>query len=213
MLTLYTFAQSSASYRVRIAMALKGVSWQSEVISLIAGDHQNDAYLAINPEGRVPALLTDEGLLTQSLAILDWLEDTYPKPSLYPESAFMRARCRAFAHVITTDIFPLQNLSTRKKLAADFGADDDHQAQWSAHWIASGFAALEAETAGRGWTPDQGYLFGDAPTLAEICLVPQMNNARRYKVDVTAFPLLVAADNRARAHPAFATTAPETQAG
>jgi maleylacetoacetate isomerase len=214
MLQLHTFAQSSASYRVRIVLALKGIEWNAHAVSLLANDHQSAEFLKINPQGRVPALVTDHGVLVQSFAIMDWLEETFmDTPSIYPKDAWQRALCRAFAHAIATDIFPLQNLGTRRKLQAEFGADDAHQAKWSGDWISQGFAALETETAARGWNPAEGYLFGAAPTLADICLVPQMNNARRFKVDLTAFPLLVAADAKARAHPAFVSTAPETQAG
>jgi maleylpyruvate isomerase len=195
-------------------MALKGLSWDSHAVSLLANDHQSADYLKINPQGRVPALVTDQGVLTQSFAIMDWLEESYPNaPSIYPKKLWEKALCRAFAHVVATDIFPLQNLSTRRKLQFDFDADDARQSQWSADWIIKGFTALEIETAARKWTPDEGYLFGEYPTLADICLVPQMNNARRYKVDLNAFPLLEAADAKARLHPAFAMTAPETQAG
>lgn len=213
MLQLHTFSHSSASYRVRIALALKGVTSDSHFVSLIANDHLSDPYRTLNPEGRVPAIVTENGVLTQSFAIMDWLEDTIPEPSLYPSDIWQRALCRAFAHAIASDIFPVQNLGVRRKLAADFGADEARTTQWCAEWIAKGFAALEIETAKRFWSPEQGYLFGPLPTLADICLVPQMNNARRYGVDLTPFPLLVAADAKARAHPAFITTAPETQAG
>ena len=214
MFQLHTFGQSSTSYRVRIVLALKGLPWNSHAVSLIANEHHSPDFLNVNPLGRVPALVTEHGILTQSLAIIDWLEEAYPdSPSIYPADAWQKALCRAFAHVITSDIFPLQNLGTRRKLQAEFGADSARQAQWCADWIANGFAALETETSERGWSADRGYLFGDVPTLADICLVPQMNNARRYDVDLSRFPLLVAADARARAHPAFVSTAPETQAG
>lgn len=214
MLHLHTFAQSSASYRVRIAMAIKGLEWDSSAVSLMANEHQASDYLKINPQARVPALVTEQGVLAQSFAIMDWLEETYPdRPSIYPADAWQRAQCRAFAHTIATDIFPLQNLGLRRKLQAEFGADDARQAQWSRDWIANGFAALEAETAARNWSESDGFLFGATPTLADICLVPQMNNARRFKLDLSPFPLLVAADAKARAHSAFVTTAPETQAG
>jgi len=205
MLKLYTFHVSSASFRVRCALALKNIPYEAVQISL-AGQHKSAEYLAVNPEGRVPALDTGHGILTQSLAILDWLEETHPTPSLYPVEAMDRARCRAFAHIIASDIFPLQNMGTRQKLGAEFGADEARQAQWAADWIAKGFASLEIETATRGWQPGT-FLFGDTPTLADICLVPQMNNARRYKVDLTPFPLLNAADAKARAHPAFEVAA------
>lgn len=213
MFRLHSFSHSSASYRVRIALALKGVDYDVVPHSLPRNEHLDPAYAALNPLRRVPALETPHGVLTQSLAIIDWLDETIPAPPLHPADPVERARCRAFAHVIATDIFPLQNLSTRRKLGSDFGADEAAQARWSREVTATGFAALETETAARGWTADRGWLFGDAPSLAEICLVPHMNNARRYEVDLTAFPLLVAADARARAHPAFASTGPDTQPG
>jgi maleylacetoacetate isomerase len=213
MFKLHTFAHSSASYRVRIVMALKGLNWDAVAVSLRDNEHKDPSFVAINPQSRVPALETEKGVLTQSFAIMDWLEETYPQPSIYPSDAWERAQCRAFAHVIATDIFPLQNLSTRQKLGTEFGADEARQAAWSGDWIINGFSALETETTARGWQAEHGFLFGDYPTLADICLVPQMNNARRYGVDLAPFPLLVAADAKARAHPAFVATAPETQAG
>jgi maleylacetoacetate isomerase len=210
---LYTFAQSSASYRVRIGLALKGLKAESIPISLLDNSHQSDEYKAINPQGRVPYLVDGEVRLSQSFAILDYLEETQPNPSLYPIGAYARAKCRAFAHVIATDIFPLQNLSTRRKLAADFGADESVQAQWSAFWIAKGFAALEEELSRENKSVENGFLFADYPTLADICLVPQMRNARRYAVDLSLYPRLVAFDAKASAHEAFVATAPETQVG
>jgi maleylpyruvate isomerase len=213
MLVLHSFSHSSASWRVRIALALKGLEARLVTHSLVRNEHLAPDFSALNPQQRVPCLETPDGLLTQSLAILDWLEETCPAPSLYPAGPLARARCRAFAHVIASDVFPLQNLSTRRKLGTDFGADEAAQARWSAQVIARGFAALEAELAQRGWQPGAGYLFGAAPTLADICLAPQMANARRYQTDLTGFPLLVAADAAARAHPAFASTAPDTQPG
>jgi maleylacetoacetate isomerase len=213
MYRLHSFSHSSASYRVRIALALKGLPFEVIAHSLVRDEHLAESYRAINPQQRVPALEVPGAVLTQSLAIIDWLEETHPSPSLHPADPLARALGRAFAHVITSDIFPLQNLGTRRKLAADYGADADRQAAWCADWIAKGFAALETETAARGWDPASGHLFGEVPTLADICLVPQMNNAVRYGVDLTPYPLLRAADAAARAHPAFAATAPETQAG
>jgi maleylacetoacetate isomerase len=212
MMKLYTFAHSSASYRVRIALALKGLDYEAIGLSLLTNEHKDPDYLRINPQGRVPALMTDQGLLTQSFAIMDWLEETCDGPSLYPADAFTRAQCRAFAHVIGIDVFPLQNLSTRQKIGAEFGADVARQALWSADWIARGFASLEAQTLQQGRPLAGDFLFAPYPTIADICLVGQMNNARRYGVDLAPFPTLVAADAKARAHPAFMSTAPETQA-
>lgn len=208
MLTLYSFSHSSASMRVRVALHFKGVPFEIAQVSLLDGSHRTDAYRAVNPNMRVPTLITPDGPLTQSLAILSWLEATYPAPSIFPATAYDKARALAVAHAIAADIFPLQNLGTRQKLGRDFGLDAAGQAKWSAEVIATGFAGLEAELAARGWEPG-GWLFGDAPSVAEICLVPQMNNARRYGVDLEAFPLLVAADAAARAHPAFIAAAPD----
>jgi maleylpyruvate isomerase len=208
MIHLHSFSHSSASYRVRIVMALKGLDWETIPLSLRENDHRSEAYLNVNPQGRVPALETSQGVLTQSLAIIDWLEETHPTPSIYPDDAWDRAQCRAFSHVITTDIFPLQNLSTRQKLGRDYGCDERAQAAWCRDWIEAGFSALEVELSRKPASSTQ-FLFADWPTLAEICLVPQMNNARRYGVDLSPFPLLVGADARARNLPAFVTTAPD----
>jgi maleylacetoacetate isomerase len=205
---LHSFSHSSASYRVRIVMALKGLTWETIPVSLREDAHLSASFLAINPQGRVPALQTEHGILTQSLAMIDWLEETHPSPSIYPQDPWQRALCRAFAHVITTDIFPLQNLSTRRKLGTDFGCDEAGQAAWCRHWIGVGFAALEEELGARK-TTSTAYLFADAPTLAEVCLVPQMNNARRYGLDLNPYPRLVEADAKARTYPAFISTAPD----
>jgi maleylacetoacetate isomerase len=211
-LTLHTFAHSSASWRVRIGLRLKGLAWNTISVSLLDGSHKSAAYSDLNPNQRVPALVLGDGtVLTQSMAILAWLDEMVPEPALLPSDPVARARCRAFASVITEDIFPVQNLGVRQKLGGEFAADPDRQAQWCADWIVRGFAGLERETAMHGWTPG-GFLFGDTPTIADICLVPQMRNAVRYQVDLSPFPLLVAARDHAMAHPAFADTAPETQA-
>jgi maleylpyruvate isomerase len=210
-LILHTFAHSSASWRVRIGLALKGLTWTKQSVSLLDGSHKSDSFSSINPNQRVPALeLGDGTVLTQSMAILAWLDETIPTPALLPGDPIERARCRAFASVIAEDIFPLQNLGVRQKLGSEFGADADRQAQWCADWIVRGFAGLEQEAARQGMKPGR-FLFGNSPTLADICLVPQMRNAVRYQVDLTAFPLLVAARDHAMAHRAFADTAPETQ--
>lgn len=213
MLKLYSFAQSSASYRVRIGLALKGIDAEIIPISLLENFHQSDEYRAINPQARVPFLVDSENKLSQSLAILDYLEELHPSPSIYPQSPLERAKCRAFAHVIASDIFPLQNLGVRRKLAADFGQNEDGQANWCAFWIDKGFAALERELEAENKTADNGFLFGQYPTIADICLVPQMRNARRYKVDLAKFPRLVGFDAIASAHIAFSATAPEAQVG
>ncbi len=210
---LYSFAQSSASYRVRIVLALKGIEAQIIPISLLDNSHQTPEYITINPQGRVPFLVDGDNGLSQSLAIIDYLEEKFPNPSIYPIDSIARAHCRAFAHVIASDIFPLQNLSTRRKLTSDFSQDENGQADWSRFWIAKGFAALETELERENKTSENGFLFADYPTLADICLVPQMRNARRYGVDLSQFPRLVGFDAKAAAHSAFISTSPETQVG
>lgn len=210
-LTLHSFSHSSATWRVRIGLALKGLDVTIIPVSLLDGSHKSSAYSDLNPNQRVPTLVTGDGaILSQSMAILAWLDEQQPDPPLLPADPIQRAHARAFASVIAEDIFPLQNLGVRQKLGNEFGADPDRQARWCADWIARGFAALELETARRGWSPEQGCLFAPFPTLAEICLVPQMRNAERYQVDLKAFPLLVAARDHALSLPAFAESAPET---
>jgi maleylpyruvate isomerase len=210
MLKLYDYWRSSAAYRVRIGLNLKGVEYESIPVNIAPGKDEQflPAYRAKNPQMRVPALETEQGLLTQSLAILVWLDQTYPEPRFTPADAWLGAQVRAFALTIACDIHPLNNLSVLNRLKLEFSTSDDHIAEWYRHWIRVGFGALEHQAAERPQTP---YAFGDAPGLADIMLVPQMANARRYDVDLSAFPRLSAWDERARQHPAFAKAAPEHQ--
>lgn len=212
MFKLYDYGRSSAAYRVRIGLNLKGIEYESVPVNIAPGKDEQflPGYRAKNPQMRVPALETPRGVLTQSLAILDWLEQTYPEPSFLPVDAWEAAQVRAFALTIATDIHPLNNLSVLNRLRLEFSTSDDHVAEWYRHWIRVGFGALEHQSAARPQTP---YAFGGAPTLADICLVPQMANARRYDVDLSTFPRLVAWDEHARAQPAFARAAPENQKG
>lgn len=214
MLKLYSFAQSSASYRVRIALALKGLEAEIIPISLLDNSHQTPEYTRINPQTRVPFLIDGGNGIGQSLAIIDYLEEKFGGPSVYPKDVFIRAKCRAFSHAIAADIFPLQNLSTRRKLAADFNQSEEGQALWSKYWIEKVFASLETELESENKSANNnGYLFAEYPTLADICLVPQMRNARRYKVDLERFPRLVGFDEMAAKHEAFVISAPEAQIG
>jgi len=210
MLKLYDYWRSSAGYRVRIGFNLKGVEYESVPVNIAPGkDEQfHEAYKSKNPQMRVPALETPQGILTQSLAILVWLDQTYLEPRLVPADPWLGAQVRAFALTIATDIHPLNNPSVLTRLRLEFSANDDHIGEWYRHWIKLGFAALEAQAAQR---PDTPYVFGDEPTLADILLVPQMANARRLKTDLSPFPRLLAWDERARQHPAFIKAAPENQ--
>lgn len=204
---LYSFSHSSASYRVRIALELKGISYELIPIDLRKAEHIESQYAQLNSHKRVPLLIDGDFALSQSLAIIEYLEEKFPNPTIYPENAQTRALCRAFSHVIASDIFPLQNLGVRQKLGREFNQNEEKQAVWCAYWIENGFNSLE--TILSTTSPKTGFLFADYPTLADICLVPQMNNARRYGVDLTKFPILCDFDARARQHHAFITSAPE----
>jgi maleylacetoacetate isomerase len=203
--------RSSAAYRVRIALALKGVACEQAFVHLVRGEHRADAYRALNPQGRVPALETDEGaVLVQSPAILEWIEETWPEPPLLPGDALARARIREVCAVIGCDIHPLNNLSTLSWLKQRLGADQEAVDAWYAHWVTEGFAAVETLLR-RGAQAEGPFAFGDAPTMADLYIVPQVFNARRFRVPLEAFPTIRAVDEACRALPAFAAAAPENQ--
>lgn len=204
-LVLHDYFRSSASYRVRIALNLKGVPYTAAPTSLLAGEQKSDAYRALNPQGFVPALEAGEAVVTQSFAIIDWLDRVYPEPRLIPEEPAKRARSIAMAMAIGCDIHPLNNLRVLKYLTSDLGLREDIRDRWIRHWISEGFAALEAMAA----TAEGPYLGGATPDVADLFLVPQMYNARRFDVDLTPYPALVAADAAACALDAFAAAAPE----
>ena len=215
---LYTYWRSSAAYRVRIALALKGLDYESVPKHLLrdGGEQRKADYLAVNPQGLMPALADDGFVIPQSLAICEYLEEIHPEPRLLPGSARDRAMVRGMAMVVACDTHPLNNLPIMGYLRREFGADDAAVNRWVAHWIDRGFAALErwvAHGAGtlRPRRVEQRFCFGDAPTLADVCLVPQMYNARRFSVDVTPYPRLVAICAHLEALPAFAAARPEDQ--
>ena len=199
---LYDYWRSSAAYRVRIALNLKGIAFRSEPVDLRLGEQGGASYLARNPQGLIPALEIDGQLLTQSLAVIDYLDQTRPVPSLLPADPAARAAALAQALIVAADIHPVQNLRVMNRLKSQFGAADDAVTEWNRHWIATGFAALEASA------PDAGLFGGAMPNLADLCLVPQMANARRFGVPLEPFPKLVRIDAALRAHPAFAAAAP-----
>ncbi len=205
---LYGYFRSSAAYRVRIALNLKGMEYAQHPVSLLKGEQRSDDYLAMNPQGLVPALLDNGVLLTQSLAICEYLDDAYPDTlPLLPASPVPRAQVRAVAQSIACDIHPLNNLRVLNYLKTELQQPEEARNGWYRHWIATGFAALEqqlAATAGR-------YCFGDVPTLADVCLLPQVFNARRFAVDMAAYPMLAAIAERLDAVPAFAAAHPAQQ--
>ena len=201
---LYDYWRSSACYRVRIALNLKGVAYEAAPVNLLADEQMADAYKDENPQGLVPALAIGGRVLTQSLAIVEWLDATYAEPKLIPADPDERAHVMAMALAIACDIHPVNNLRVLKYLAR-LGIDQGARDEWYRHWIAEGFAGLEALAAPRAGR----FLFGDAPSLADICLVPQMYNARRLETPLDAYPTLLRADAAATALDAFAAAQPD----
>lgn len=210
-LRLYTFWRSSAAYRVRIALHHKGLAFESVPKHLVrdGGEQRKADYLALNPQGLIPALADDATVIPQSLAICEYLEETHPEPRLLPGSARDRAIVRGMALAIACDVHPLNNIPIQAYLRREFGADDAAVNRWIAHWIHRGFAALE-EWVGRE-ASDGRHCFGATVTLADVCLVPQMYNARRFGVDLAAYPRLRAICSHLEGLPAFAAARPEAQ--
>ena len=204
---LHGYWRSGAAYRVRIALALKGLTYDQSGHDLRTGAQKAPDYVALNPQGMVPALQVDDAVLTQSPAILEWLEETHPAPALLPSDALGRAHVRAMAALIGCDIHPLNNLRVGKALREGFGADQAAVDAWAARWIVPGFEALEALVARHG----SGWSYGDTPTLADCYLIPQIYSAGRFNVALDAFPRLLAIDEAAKAHPAFVAAHPDNQ--
>lgn len=216
-LRLYTYWRSSASFRVRIALALKGLDYESVPKHLLrdGGEQRKPDYVAVNPQGLVPALADDGFVIPQSLAICEYLEEIHPEPRLLPGSARDRATVRGMALAIACDTHPLQNLPVLGYLRREFAADDVAVNRWIAHWIDRGFSALERWVASVPGAPaaasEQRYCYGAQVTLADVCLLPQMVNARRFKVDVTPFPRLNAICAHLETLPEFIAARPDQQ--
>ena len=206
---LYTFWRSSAAYRVRIALNLKGIAVESLPVRFRPAEHRLPAYLAKNPQGLVPALETDTAVLAQSLAIIEYLEETRPDPALLPRDPVARAQVRSMALAVACDIHPLNNLRVLNYLRQPLGHDDAQVNAWVRHWISTGLAGLEKMAV--AMSGSGRHLFGEAVSVADLCLVPQVYGARRFQCDLTDFPTLVAIDDHLRTLPAFAAAAPERQ--
>jgi maleylpyruvate isomerase len=205
---LFDYWRSSAAYRVRIALNLKQINPRQVSVQLPLGEQTRDEHRARNPAGLVPVWREADGFtLAQSLAIIDYLDEIYPDPPLLPNDPRQKAVCREIAYTIACDIHPIGNLRVLEKLTADYGAGPGARAAWNWHWIGIGFGAIEARLA----TIAGRHSAGDQVTLADICLVPQVYNARRFGLDLAPYPRIVAADAAAREEPAFAAAAPEAQ--
>ena len=202
---LYDYFRSSASYRVRIALNLKGLSYRSVPVALLDNAQQAPEYLEKNPQGLIPALLDGDQLITQSLAICEYLDEVYPAPALLPADALGRARVRALALSIACDIHPLNNLRVLRRLEQQFSAEQASKDAWYRHWVDTGLRAFERQierTRGQ-------YCYGDTVTLADLALIPQVYNARRFQCDLSAYPNIVAIEQQCLALSAFAQATPE----
>jgi maleylpyruvate isomerase len=206
----YGYFRSSSSYRCRIAFNLKGVAYDFESIHLKQGAQKSAEFTALNPQRLLPVLITDDGAeLTQSLAILEWLDDVYPEPALLPSDPVARAHVRAFAQIIACEIHPLQNLRVLKYLSDEFGADAAATTKWLTRWLTEGLEACEALLAKRSQAT--AFCFGDTPGLADICLVPQVFSAQRFGVDISHLTRIADIHARCEALPAFADAHPARQ--
>ncbi len=207
MIKMYDYWRSSACYRLRIGFNLKGISYESVSVNLHPDvrEHVSDRYKAINPQQRVPAVEIDGQIHTQSMAILDWMDMAYPEPAFLPEAPHERLKAKAFAETIACDIHPLNNVSVLKYLREGFGADEQAIKAWYADWIIRGFEALEVHARNQA----SPFLYGDQPGLGEICLIPQIYNARRFEVDLSGFPRLLEIDAACAGVETFQAATPE----
>ena len=205
---LYSFYLSSAAFRVRIALNLKGVDYETVAVNLSQGEHREAEFLATNPQATVPVIDDDGVVLWQSLAIIDYLDSRYPTPRLIPAEPVARARVQALAQLIVCEMHPLNNLRVRNYLRGELGLDEAGASRWYKHWIADGFTSLEALV--RRFSGGR-YCFADTVSAADVCLVPQVYNARRFDCDLTSYPTLVGIADRLSTEPAFAHAAPELQ--
>ena len=204
---LHDYFRSSAAYRVRIALNMKGIEYDSRMVNLLESQQKSDAYRTLNPQGLVPMLDIDGLKLTQSLAIIVYLDQRFADPPLMPADLADQAHVRALALAIACDLHPINNLRVLKYLKGELGVSDEAKDEWYRHWVREGLAALEAMAAPRAGK----FLFGDSITVADICLVPQLYNARRFGVPLDPYPTLVRADENAAELPAFAAAHPDKQ--
>lgn len=207
---LYGFFRASAPFRLRIALNLKGIAYESVPVNFRTAAQRSEEYLKINPQGRVPALVLDDGtVLTQSMAIMEYLDEVQPAPAFLPADPVGRAKVRALAQVVACDIHPLNNVSPLNFLKKELGVDEAGELQWYRHWVAQGFEAVEALLAKSSATGP--YCYGDVPGLADICLVPQVFNARRYNCPLEEYPTLMGVFDALMKLDAFDSAQPDKQ--
>jgi maleylpyruvate isomerase len=209
MMKLYSYWRSSAAYRVRIALNLKKIDYFVESKHLVSGEQSEPEYLAANPQGLVPALEHEGEVFVQSLAIIEYLDSVVPSPRLFPQNSVARAHVSAMAQAVACEIHPLNNLRVMKYLKLELAQDGTAVSAWMAHWMQTGFEALESWAAVH--SSANRYLFADAISIADLCLVPQIYNARRFEVDLSGFPALVAIDAHVQSLPAVVAASPECQ--
>lgn len=208
-LVLHNYFRSSTSVRVRAALNLKGLRYDYVEISLLAGEQHQAEHLALNPSGAVPTLVTEQGPLSQSLAILEWLEEEHPEPPLLPADAWGRARVRSLAYIVAQDVHPVNNLRVLQHLEVEFGVDAPGKAAWFAHWASAGMAALETRLAQDPETGD--FCHGDSVGLADLCLYAQVLNNARFGVDMTPYPIIQRVYANCIDVPALKRAAPDNQ--
>ncbi|SIP88047.1 maleylacetoacetate isomerase [Solilutibacter tolerans] len=210
-LTLYSYWRSSAAYRVRIGLNLKGLDCKIQPVHLVrdGGEQRADGYRALNPQQLVPTLLHGERRITQSMAILEYIDECWPKPALLPTDARGRARVRALSQLVACDIHPLNNLRVLQYLKRELGTEQPAIDEWMRHWMREGFSAMQAMLADS--TETGAFCHGESPTMADCCLIPQLFNARRFDLDLSAYPELIRIEANALALPAFERARPENQ--
>ncbi|WP_067584472.1 maleylacetoacetate isomerase [Endozoicomonas ascidiicola] len=204
-LTLYSYFRSSAAYRVRIALNLKGLDYQQHAINLLKGEQKSKEYRSVNPQGLVPTMMTEQGGICQSLAMLEWLEETYPQPSIIPGDSYQRAKLRSMAYQICCDIHPLNNLRVLDYFQGKLDINEESKNQWYQHWITQGFTALESQL------DAQPFCCSKHPTIADICLVPQVFNALRFNINLSTYPKIQKIYSNCNSLTSFRAASPEHQ--
>ncbi len=211
MLTLYSYFRSSTSYRVRIGLNLKGLDYEQETINLVAGEQKSSEYKEVNPQGSVPTLIDDGFTITQSLAILEYLDEKYPEKPFYPKGLEQKTLVRQISDIISCDIHPINNLRILMYLTGELGVGQQQKAEWYQKWILDGFTAIEKLLENSEHHEKDGYCVGDQITMADICLIPQIYNARRFDCPMGDFPLIAKIEEKCLKDSAFIKAIPENQ--